>query len=133
MSRGTDSDVVLLHAAADPTRLAILRELTSEGSVRACDLTACCTVHQPSVSYHLRVLREAGWVCAERHGTSISFALCADAAEQFRHIAGELRPASERPARAISLRVARTDSRLDHQVGPGRKRRASLSRTRPTA
>jgi ArsR family transcriptional regulator len=90
-----DPEVRFLHAAADPTRLAILRELSSEGPIRACDLTSCCNVHQPTVSHHLRVLREAGWVRAERHGTSISYELCADAVERFRQIAGELRPGSE--------------------------------------
>lgn len=105
MKRNTDSDVLLLHAAADATRLAILRELSSEGPIRACDLTACCTVHQPTVSHHLRVLREAGWVCADRHGTNIAYKLCPDAAARFRQIAGELRPGVARAARALSSSV----------------------------
>ena len=100
-----DPDVRLLHAAADSTRLAILRELSSEGPIWACDLTACCTVHQPTVSHHLRVLREAGWVCADRHGTNISYRLCPDAAARFRQIAGELRPGVQLPASALALAV----------------------------
>jgi len=86
-----DPDVRFLHAAADPTRLAILRELSWEGPVRAGDLTACCNVRQPSVSYHLRVLRQAGWVCAERQGANISYKLCPAATARFGQIAGELR------------------------------------------
>jgi ArsR family transcriptional regulator len=97
-----DPDVPFLHAAADPTRLAILRELSSEGSIRACDLTSRCTVHQPTISHHLRVLREAGWVCADRHGTNISYKLCPDAAARFRQIAGELRPGAKHSANAPS-------------------------------
>ena len=103
-----DPDVRFLHAAADSTRLAILRELSSAGPIRACDLTACCTVHQPTVSHHLRVLREAGWVCADRHGTNIAYRLCPDAAARFRQIAGEIRPGVERPASAVSVSVARS-------------------------
>ncbi len=54
--------MVLLQAAGDPTRLSILRQLSSEGPVCACDLAVCCEVSQPTVSHHLKVLREAGWI-----------------------------------------------------------------------
>ena len=106
MKRPTDPDVKLLQAAADPTRLAILRQLSSDGSVCACDFTDCCAVHQPTVSHHLRVLREEGWVSAERHGTSIYYAIRPEAVDRFRQLAGGL---SAGPARPIAeLEVAAT-------------------------
>ena len=62
MKRQTDPDVLLLQAAADPTRLAILRQLAAvNGPICACDFTDCCDLSQPTVSHHLRLLREAGW------------------------------------------------------------------------
>jgi ArsR family transcriptional regulator, arsenate/arsenite/antimonite-responsive transcriptional repressor len=88
--RTTDPDVRLLQAAADPTRLAILRELSEAGTVCACDFTSCCDVAQPTVSHHLRVLREAGWVTSERRGTWVYYAIEPAAAERFRAIAGAL-------------------------------------------
>ena len=49
-----------LQAAADPTRLAILRQLAAfDGPICACDFTDCCDLSQPTVSHHLRLLREA--------------------------------------------------------------------------
>src|SRR6187551_296141 len=51
MKRQTDPDVLLLQAAADPTRLAILRQLSDAPEVCACDFTACCDVSQPTVSH----------------------------------------------------------------------------------
>lgn len=39
MKRSTDPDVRLLQATADPTRLSILRELSVEGEVCACDFS----------------------------------------------------------------------------------------------
>ena len=68
MKRQTDPDVLLLQAAADPTRLAILRQLSDVAEVCACDFTACCDVSQPTVSHHLKVLRDAGWIEGERRG-----------------------------------------------------------------
>src|SRR3970282_1677518 len=77
--KSTDPDVELLQAIADPVRLSILRQLTSSpGSVCACDFTECCTVSQPTVSHHLRVLREAGVCTTERRGTYIYYHLAPD-------------------------------------------------------
>jgi ArsR family transcriptional regulator len=91
MKRQTDPDVRLLQAAADPTRLAILRQLSESGGVCACDFTACCDVSQPTVSHHLKVLREAGWVTSERRGSWVWYFLRAEAVERFAALAGGLR------------------------------------------
>jgi ArsR family transcriptional regulator len=84
-----DPDVRLFAALADPTRLAIVRELAAQ-EVCACDLTSCCDVRQPTVSHHLKVLREAGVVEAERRGTWIWYRLAPAAADRLRSLAGEL-------------------------------------------
>jgi ArsR family transcriptional regulator, arsenate/arsenite/antimonite-responsive transcriptional repressor len=98
MKRPIDPDIRLLQAAADPTRLAILRQLTAEGEVCACDFTSCCDVAQPTVSHHLKVLREAGWIDGERRGTWIWYSLRPEALKRFRSLAGALgSPMSPRP------------------------------------
>ncbi|NWG21420.1 MAG: winged helix-turn-helix transcriptional regulator [Chloroflexi bacterium] len=52
-----------------PVRLQILDVLARHaGQVCVCDLEAAVPVKQPTVSHHLRLLREAGLVDAERHG-----------------------------------------------------------------
>jgi ArsR family transcriptional regulator len=86
MKRHTDPDVLLLQAAADPTRLAILRQLALAGPVCACDIAAGYAVTQPTVSHHLRVLREAGWITGERRGTWIWYSIRPEAMERFRAI-----------------------------------------------
>ena len=101
-----DPDTVLLQAAADPVRLSILRQLSDERAVCACDFTACCDVAQPTVSHHLKVLREAGWVSTERRGTWIWYSLRPEAVERFRRIAGQLSPATARPAGALAAGAA---------------------------
>lgn len=93
MKRQTDPDVLLLQAAADPTRLAILRELSTSDQVCACDFGSCCDVSQPTVSHHLKVLRDAGWVTAERRGSWVWYALRPEAAARFRQLAGQIQPA----------------------------------------
>jgi ArsR family transcriptional regulator, arsenate/arsenite/antimonite-responsive transcriptional repressor len=97
MKRPTDPDVLLLQAAADPTRLAILRQLSDSEEVCACDFTDCCDVSQPTVSHHLKVLREAGWITGDRRGTWIWYALRPEAVMRFRELAGDLGPVAALP------------------------------------
>lgn len=54
---------------ADPVRLQILDVLSrNEGQVCVCDLEAAVPVKQPTVSHHLKILRNAGVVETERRG-----------------------------------------------------------------
>ena len=89
--KNTNPDVQLLQAIADPVRISILRQLASSpGSVCACDFTECCTVSQPTISHHLKVLREAGAVTSERRGTFIYYALSPDFARRWTRIGASL-------------------------------------------
>src|SRR4028119_1409727 len=52
-----------------PIRLQILDILTRQGGqVCVCDIEAAVPVKQPTVSHHLRLLREAGLIAVERKG-----------------------------------------------------------------
>jgi ArsR family transcriptional regulator len=86
MKRQVDPEVLLLQAAADPIRLAVLRQLALAGPVCACDIAAGHEVTQPTVSHHLRVLREAGWIAGERRGTWIWYAIRPEAMARFEAI-----------------------------------------------
>lgn len=87
-----DPDIRLLTALADPVRLAIARQLSADGETCACDFTSCCDVGQPTVSHHLRVLREAGIVTSERRGQWIFYRLTPETAERLGAIAGSVAP-----------------------------------------
>ena len=89
MPRVTDPDVLMLQAAADPIRLRMLRQLAL-GDVCACDFASDATVTQPTISHHLRVLREAGWVDTERRGTWVWYSLRADAVARFSAVASQI-------------------------------------------
>ncbi len=58
-----------LQILAHPVRLQILTILArSSEPVCVCDLEAAVPVKQPTVSHHLRLLREAGLIDCERQG-----------------------------------------------------------------
>ena len=97
-TRDLDPDIRLLAALADPARLAIVRQLAADSETCACDLTDSCDVAQPTVSHHLRVLREAGIVTSERRGQNIFYRLDPNAARRLGAIAGSLLPGGLVPA-----------------------------------
>lgn len=60
------NDLLIL---AHPVRLQILHILArQQGQVCVCDIESAVPVKQPTVSHHLRLLRDAGLVDCERHG-----------------------------------------------------------------
>jgi ArsR family transcriptional regulator len=66
------------RALADPTRVAILSRLAG-CECCVCDLTGNFGLSQPTISHHLRVLRDAGLVDVERRGTWAYYRLVPDA------------------------------------------------------
>ena len=74
------SHAALLRAVADPQRLRILATLArATDDVCVCDLNARIEVSQPTVSHHLRLLKDAGLVASERRGTWVYYRLTAEA------------------------------------------------------
>jgi ArsR family transcriptional regulator len=64
-----DRLVRVFKALADPTRLEILRLLAAQrGPTCVCDVVAHFGLSQPTISHHLRVLREAGLLRASKVG-----------------------------------------------------------------
>jgi DNA-binding transcriptional ArsR family regulator len=68
-------------ALADPTRREILRMLRN-GSRAAGEIAREFHQTQPTISHHLRILDEAGFVRSERRGASVVYTLQASALEE---------------------------------------------------
>lgn len=92
----------MLQALADPARLAIVKQLATDGEVCACDFTSCCNVSQPTVSHHLKVLREAGVISCERRGTWIYYRLEPRAAHRVVAIGRSLGRGAAREPKRVS-------------------------------
>src|SRR5947208_4453941 len=66
-------------ALADPTRVAIVNRLSVADEVCVCNLTQTFDLSQPTISHHLKVLRDAGLVEASRRGTWAYYRLVPEA------------------------------------------------------
>jgi ArsR family transcriptional regulator len=73
-------DAELFRALADPHRLTMLATLARvDDEVCVCDFTSALPLNQPTVSHHLKILRDAGLVLSERRGTWVYYRLAPDA------------------------------------------------------
>lgn len=65
----------MFKALADPVRLQLFSVIASHagGEACVCDLAPFVDVSQPTISHHLRVLRESGLVASERRGTWVHY------------------------------------------------------------
>jgi ArsR family transcriptional regulator, arsenate/arsenite/antimonite-responsive transcriptional repressor len=76
------------RALSDPTRVAIVNRLAAGEECCVCDLNAAFELSQPTISHHLRVLRDAGLVESSRRGTWAYYRLVPEAVQQLRQTLG---------------------------------------------
>ncbi len=93
----TERAVELFHALSDETRLQII-ELLSKGERCVCELTDSLDAAQSRLSFHLRVLRDAGIVRDRKEGRWVHYELNRDAFEEAEALVDQLKP------RALAVR-----------------------------
>jgi ArsR family transcriptional regulator, arsenate/arsenite/antimonite-responsive transcriptional repressor len=71
-------------ALSDPTRVAIVNRLAATEECCVCDLNAAFDLSQPTISHHLKVLREVGLVDSTRRGTWAYYRLVPEALDALR-------------------------------------------------
>lgn len=72
----------VLKAAGDKNRLRILKMLQGK-DMCVCELAAVLGIRQPSVSKHLRILKNAGLIQDERNGQWIDYSLCKEQVNKY--------------------------------------------------
>jgi len=74
---------VKFKALSDPVRLQLLSSVASHagGEACVCDIAAGVEVSQPTVSHHLKVLRDAGLLTSQRRASWVYYAVVPEALE----------------------------------------------------
>ena len=86
----------MFKALADPTRLDVFRLIAAqEAPLCACDVVDRFAVSQPTISHHLKVLREAGLITVSRRGIWAYYAADPRGLARLRELVDALVP--ERP------------------------------------
>lgn len=92
----------VFKALGDPVRLRLLSMIASHnrgGEVCVCHLTPAFDVSQPTISHHLKLLREAGLIASERRGTWVYYRLLPEATDRLASILTRI-PADETARKA---------------------------------
>jgi ArsR family transcriptional regulator len=86
-------EAALFKALGDPNRLTMLATLArADDEVCVCDFTDALPLNQPTVSHHLKILRDVGLVASERRGTWVYYRLAADARDRLNAALGSVIP-----------------------------------------
>ena len=91
----TDRAIELFHALSDETRLEII-ELLRKGERCVCELTDTLDAAQSRLSFHLRVLKDAGIVRDRKDGRWVHYELDPDAFEEIETLVTDLKPRVDR-------------------------------------
>lgn len=92
LKRTAEELVSVAKALDDITRLEILRLIAQEESIYGQKIAYTCGISQPSVSRHLRILREAGLIEERRMDNRIGYNICWEVVEAFsKRLSGYLR------------------------------------------
>ncbi|MES2521956.1 MAG: metalloregulator ArsR/SmtB family transcription factor [Gemmatimonadota bacterium] len=92
----------LFHALSDPTRLGIL-EMLRDGERCVCDLQGELDAAQSRLSFHLKVLREAGLVTDRKEGRWSYYTIVPDALATAHDLVVGMRPASMTGGRRLPV------------------------------
>src|SRR5882757_2317846 len=82
----SESLAARFRALSDPTRVAIVNRLASTEECCVCDLTAAFELSQPTISHHLKILRDVGLIEAKRQGTWAYYRLVPEAIDRLRGV-----------------------------------------------
>ena len=86
-----EEEAALFKAIGDEHRLRILATLAaSDDPVCVCDFTDALPLNQPTVSHHLRILRDAELVTCERRGTWVYYELTPGARKRIASALGDV-------------------------------------------
>ncbi|MEE1813902.1 metalloregulator ArsR/SmtB family transcription factor [Streptomyces sp. SP18ES09] len=74
----------VFKALGDPVRLRLLSMIASRegGEICVCDLTPAFELSQPTISHHLKLLKQAGLIDSERRGTWVYYRLLPEATDR---------------------------------------------------
>ena len=87
----TDRAIELFHALSDETRLEII-ELLRKGERCVCELTDTLDAAQSRLSFHLRVLKDAGLVRDRKDGRWVRYELDPEAFEELETLVSGMKP-----------------------------------------
>ncbi len=86
MKTKEDNIVKIAKALSDKTRIRLLKEIATMGSISCGDAEKIAELSQPTVSHHLKILTDAGLLNAEKDGRHVIISVNKEALEEFKSL-----------------------------------------------
>lgn len=119
----TSAAAAVFRALADPQRLRIFAMIAQAADeVCVCDLNDGVPLLQPTVSHHLKILRECGLITGIRRANWVYYRPAEGAVEKLRASLALVMPRSTGPASSPVGRASRRKRRVLSPRGAGRRR-----------
>ena len=96
----------LAQALGHPARVAIMRMLQRRKSCVCGEIVGVLPLAQSTVSQHLKVLKDAGWVHGEVDGPRVCYCINPEALKRFGFLIGSLNGASRRKSKPRRRRIS---------------------------
>lgn len=91
--------VAIFHALSDETRLRVL-EMLQDGERCVCELQSELDAAQSRLSFHLKVLKDAGFLVDRKEGRWTYYSVNSDVFDEAKEMIGELRPSRRAMAKS---------------------------------
>ena len=114
----------MFKALGDPVRLRLLSMIASQdgGEVCVCELTPAFELSQPTISHHLKLLRQAGLIDCERRGTWVYYWVLPAALERLAAVPAHSRRPPGRPRERLARHAVPPPRRSARRAGRGGRR-----------
>lgn len=96
LGKAEEEVAALAWGIAHPARVAIVRLLLERGRCICGDVVSSLPLAQATVSQHLRVLKETGWIEGEIDGPRVCYCPTAGASDRFKQLLNGLKPMDRR-------------------------------------
>jgi DNA-binding transcriptional ArsR family regulator len=115
----------VFNALGDPIRWSIVQQMAAVDELPCSTLEDTLPVSKPTISYHTKILVQAGLISVRKQGRNLFYTLRRDVLQQLMDDVWAVAPGP---------RPVRESGRIDHQPGTARRRRpAAASRLKAAA
>jgi DNA-binding transcriptional ArsR family regulator len=132
-SSSQDAPIEVFRAIGDPVRWSIIAQLAVVGELPCADLEQTLPVSKPTISYHAKILQQAGLLSVRKEGRNYFYALRRDVLREALDELGQLAPAAATAGEDSDPRAERPAGRLAGRPvsAGGAQPRAARRKRRP--
>src|ERR1700743_1720423 len=130
-SSSRDAPIEVFRAIGDPVRWSILAQLAAVDELPCAELEQTLPVTKPTISYHAKILQQAGLLSVRKEGRNYFYALRRDVLREALDTLGRLAPVAVASGGEAGARSGQPTRRRGERPGPPGRAPARGARRQP--